>query len=275
VLGRFAWVLPVDDPEDLQVFISKVMQLADIDGFQISFPTLYGGDYINKDRMTEGLCGWANWTCIGSDVTRPMEFVPADDGELLQLPGCGKWKIMKNTGPKWLGKEGEQPDCWPCWPCDKMRKICPEIFENDAKSELGNIYHLLTTILARCHFPNNTPQWTRRTERTGYIIYIPSNRNTDPQSASACPTVSATMILEAFLSRDVATQLFRDDIKHAVLNVDLLCIYLGLDHVWRRHDTWARQVRVERSEDDLWLPGMRKKQWEKEMGIEISRRASV
>jgi len=129
VLGRFAWVFPEDDDDRLDMFMATVKRLAKLDGFKVSFPTLYGGDHITQKSMANGLWGWDGRTCVSSDVTRPMDFVPEDGSCLLQLEECEKWKEMKNEGQEWTGKDNATSDCWPCWPCwpcAKMRKVFPE-----------------------------------------------------------------------------------------------------------------------------------------------------
>jgi hypothetical protein len=281
VLGRFAWVIPVDCGKELRVFIATVKQLAEADGFRISFPMLYGGDHITREKMAEDLWGWDGGTCIGSDVTRPMDFVPEDGRDLIQLEDCDKWKKMKNEGQVWSGKEGGTPSCWPCWPCAKMCNIFPESVEDNGTFSFGKTSlpvsldrsvlltyetdkmdskHPLATILARCHFPNNALQWTRRTRNRGYIIFVPSNRITDPDSPLACPTISATALREALLKLEVATQQFRDEIMYAIPNLDLLCIYLGLDCLWRINGTGKRLIDGKRCEDDVLLDRLRKRQ---------------
>jgi hypothetical protein len=281
VLGRFAWVVPVNCGKELRVFIATVKQLAEVDGFRISFPTLYGGDHITREKMAEDLWGWDGGTCIGSDVTRPMDFVPEDGSDLIQLEDCDKWKKMKNEGQVWSGKEGRTPSCWPCWPCAKMCNIFPESVEDNGTFSFGKTSlpvsldrsvlltyetdkmdskHPLATILARCHFPNNALQWTRRTRNRGYIIFVPSNRITDPDSPLACPTISATALREALLKLEVATQQFRDEIMYAIPNLDLLCIYLGLDCLWRINGTGKRLIDGKRCEDDVLLDRLRKRQ---------------
>jgi len=133
--------------------------------------------------------------------------------------------------------------------------------------------HLLATILARCHFPNKTLQWTRLTRKRGYIIFIPSNRNADPPSPSACPTITATAIRESLLKLEVATQQFRDEINYTVPNGDLLCIYLGLDRLWTENGTCKQLIGGKRCEDDLWLEKLRKKQADED-GYKRRRRSS-
>ncbi|KAH6882567.1 hypothetical protein BKA58DRAFT_21586 [Alternaria rosae] len=98
VLGRFAWVFPAHDTNKLDIFMATIKRLAKADGFKVSFQTLYGGDHISQKTMAEGRRGWDGRTCIGSDLTRPVNFVPEDGGDLLQLDGCDKWKRMKNEG---------------------------------------------------------------------------------------------------------------------------------------------------------------------------------
>jgi len=120
--------------------------------------------------------------------------------------------------------------------------------------------HPLATILARCHFTKNTLQWTRLTRKRGYIIFIPSNRNANPPSPTACPTISATAIRESLLKLEVATQQFRDEINYTVPNGDLLCIYMGLDRLWKDNGTYEQLIGGKRCEDDLWLERLRKKQ---------------
>jgi len=120
--------------------------------------------------------------------------------------------------------------------------------------------HPLATILARCHFPNNTTQWTRLTRKRGHIIFIPSNRNANPPSPSACSTISATAIRESLLKLEGVTQQVRDEINYAVPNGDLLCIYLGLDRLWVENGTYEQLIGGERCEDNLWLERLRKKQ---------------
>ncbi|KAI4913943.1 hypothetical protein J4E90_005663 [Alternaria incomplexa] len=130
VLGRFAWAFPSHDDDKLDLFMATIKRLAKADGFKVSFLILYGGDYISQKTGVEGLWGGDDNTCIGSDITRPMDFVPDDGVGLLQLEGCDKWKTMKSGSPEWTGKEEQIPDCWPCWPCAKMRKVSPEGVQN-------------------------------------------------------------------------------------------------------------------------------------------------
>jgi len=140
VLGRFAWVFPSHDDDKLDLFMATIKRLAKADGFKVSFQILYGGDYISQKTSVEGLWGGDDNTCICSDVTQPMDFVPDDGGELLQLKGCDKWKTMKSESPEWTGKEEQIPrcwPCWPCWPCAKMRKVFPEGIHKNGSFSFG------------------------------------------------------------------------------------------------------------------------------------------
>ncbi|KAI4918970.1 hypothetical protein J4E85_009760 [Alternaria conjuncta] len=278
VLGRFAWVFPEDDDDRLDMFMATVKRLAKLGGFKVSFPTLYGGDHITQKSMANGLWGWDGRTCVSSDVTRPMDFVPEDGSGLLQLEECEKWKEMKNEGQEWTGKDNATPDCWPCWPCwpcAKMRKVFPEgVLKNGSFSfDIRASKHPLATILAHCHFTKNTLQWTRLTRKRGYIIFIPSNRNANPPSPTACPTISATAIRESLLKLEVATQQFRDEINYTVPNGALLCIYMGLDRLWKDNGTYEQLIGGKRCEDDLWLEKLRKKQAHED-GNKLRRRSS-
>jgi len=120
--------------------------------------------------------------------------------------------------------------------------------------------HPFATILARCHFPNNTLQRTRLSRKRGHIIFIPSNWNANPPSPSACPTISVTAIRESLLKLEVATQQVCDEINYTVPNGDLLCIYLGLDRLWAEKGAIEQLIGDERCEDDMWLERLRKKQ---------------
>jgi len=144
-LGRFAWVFPAPDNDKLDLFVATIKRLTKADGFKISFPTLYGGDHISQKARVEELCDWDDGICIGSDVTRPMDFVPDDGGDLLQLQGCEKWKKIE-----WTGKESVTPNCWPCWPCAKIRKIFPESVKMDGTFSFGKPSFWYRSIVLDC-----------------------------------------------------------------------------------------------------------------------------
>lgn len=72
--------------------------------------------------------------------------------------------------------------------------------------------------------------------------------------------ISATAIRRALLKIEEAKPQFRDEINSAVPTDDLVCIYLGLNGLWRENGMSEQLVDGERCEDGLCLDRLRKKQ---------------
>jgi hypothetical protein len=109
ILSRFTWIFPSDSGDDVQLFMRLVQRLAWRDGFELAFPTLYGGDHISKEEVP---CGWYGGTCVVSDVTRAVDFAPQNGGDLLPLETCGRWKKMQQKALEWT-EDDDPPDHWP------------------------------------------------------------------------------------------------------------------------------------------------------------------
>jgi hypothetical protein len=138
LLSIFTWVFPSGSGQDVQFFMELVKMLALRDGFEVAFPTLYGGDHMAKDDVP---WGWNGGMCIISDVTWAVDFTPEgyDDEELQRVKDCGRWKKMKQV--IWgFDKNRDHKPCWPCWSCRKVDNLARECVD---MADAGELYGFL------------------------------------------------------------------------------------------------------------------------------------
>lgn len=129
VLGRFTWAWS-GRQNDVDVFIAHIQDLAEKDGFALSFTQIFGADHIRA--LEAGERGWGTGSAITSDISRPVGFMASGVGKPPRVDKAG-WSEWRQTLPPTYVPEGKVPHCsqWPCWTCWKMGEVFPEYFTTD------------------------------------------------------------------------------------------------------------------------------------------------
>lgn len=167
-LRHFTWIYPAEDLDEHENFLASIKTAAEQDGYEITFPTLYGGDHFDQHGS-----GWGDKSEIGSDIARPVDAVRGNYDEVEFVTG-EKWrKVARADGQVHIG--GSEP-CTSCWPCRKLRAVYPGINElTRANSRLasGDIFE----ILYRCQASKGSIWWGKQfRKRDGHKIFIPGGR---------------------------------------------------------------------------------------------------
>ncbi|KAH7092414.1 hypothetical protein FB567DRAFT_545565 [Paraphoma chrysanthemicola] len=101
ILSRFSWVYP-GPALDSAEFILRLQELAKVDGFRVSFPSLHGGDNFGVFNF-EGSLGWGTGNIVSSNIGRPMsrrDNINNDFGPPHQLPTFEPWKRLSRAKPR-------------------------------------------------------------------------------------------------------------------------------------------------------------------------------
>ncbi|RMZ68510.1 Rossmann-like alpha beta alpha sandwich fold [Pyrenophora seminiperda CCB06] len=282
LLSRFSWIMS-GTSETAHRFMNSIVALARHDGFRISFDVLTGGDH----PLSSHPAFWPDHVHrnITSDITRDVFFVDATDGQdprVLDFCVCSPWEdVPPPAVSTWEGEEGdEKPACWPCWPCHKMKAVFPEGFDKTGRLLALGMFTSLhfppyisltkpldpssspptnpaaspSTLLARCHAsptPVKQCQWIKNWDDTTtyHLLFIPSTH--DPESPGYCFPADATSIRKAFLEVGNADRVWREEMRGKVMNVDMLCGFLGWERVEKRKAVVEEEVEEEEGEEDL------------------------